>query len=444
VSPAQAETLPPGGVDALPKDRCRELMVDARERSLALVEPVSEEDLDRIHHPLMSPLAWDLGHIAAFEDLWLCQRVGGMDALRPELAAVYDAAETPRAGRGGAPYLRAEEVRGYMASVRERALEVLERSDLSEEGTELTRGGLVWDMLVQHEHQHNETMLQTLALAPPGTYRPERRPPAPGPGEPPEDGMVELEGASFPLGAGAAGFVYDNERPQHEVRLDAYLIDRFPVSNGAYREFVEEGGYGRRELWSSRGWEWREAAGAKRPLYWTAEGMERSFDRVEAIRPELPVMHVCWYEAEAYARFAGKRLPTEAEWERAAAWEPASARKRRFPWGDAPADPTRANLDQTAFGPDPVAAHPEGASSEGMLGLIGDAWEWTASDFAPYPGFRAFPYRGYSEPFFGSTYKVLRGGSWASRPHGVRATLRNWDFPVRRQIHAGFRCAMDA
>jgi iron(II)-dependent oxidoreductase len=397
--PHDSQTLPPGGAESLEIQSYADALAEARARTLALVEPVSEEDLDRVHDELMSPLVWDLGHIAAFEDLWLCQRAGGLEPMEPELAIVYDASEIPRADRGDIPYLRRDEAIAYMGAVRERALGVLER-----EG-----GGPLFDMLVQHEHQHNETMLQTLQLAAPGTYAPDRSAPSGSAA----DGSLAVDAGPFELGFPGDGFAYDNERPPHEVELPAFEIDAAPVTNRAYREFVEDGGYARRSLWSDAGWDWRTRAGVTRPLYWTADGHERRFDRTEALGPVLPVMHVSWFEADAFARWRGARLPTEAEWEKAAKLH----------------DARPGHLDQLDFGPG--AAGP----------FVGDCWEWTASWFDGYPGFEAFPYREYSEVFFGTEYRVLRGASWATRPSVARATFRNWDFPERRQIFAGFRCA---
>jgi iron(II)-dependent oxidoreductase len=387
----ETQTLPRGGADPLAK-RFRRELAEARERTLSLVAPVAEADLDRVHSPLMSPLVWDLGHIAAFEDLWLCQRAAGLEPLRPELMAVYDATETPRAGRGDIPYLRRDDAVEYMHQVRERALAVLHAADLSPGSDGLNAGGFVWEMLIQHEHQHNETMLQTLALADQGVYAPVPRPLSLVQGSE-ESEWLEVPGGTFVMGDDGAGFAYDNERPQHAVDLPEFRIMASPVSNGEYARFVAE-------------------TGAERPLYWTADGRERRFDRVEPIDPALPVMHVSWFEADAYARWAGLRLPSEAEWEQAAAL----------------AEPLRGNLDQLDFGP--------GASGA----FVGDCWEWTASDFTGYPGFSAFPYPQYSEIFFGSDYKVLRGASWATRPSVARTTFRNWDHPQRRQIFAGFRC----
>jgi gamma-glutamyl hercynylcysteine S-oxide synthase len=433
----RTETLPPGGAESLPKEQFGELLEDAREHTLGLVDPVCDEDLDRVHDLLMSPLAWDLGHIGAFEDLWVC-RAAGLDPLRPELMEVYDAAETPRAGRGDLPYLPCDEAREYMQAVRDRALSVLEGVDLSDPADPLNRDGFVWEMLVQHEHQHNETMLQTLALAEPGVFAPARRELPRRVGDGPK--TVHVEEGPFTMGDSGNAFAYDNERPDHDVTLEAFEIDRLPVTNADYSAFVEDGGYYRPELWTADGWRWREEEGAERPLYWTDDGRARSFERIEPLDPALPVMHVCWFEADAFSRWRGARLPTEAEWEKAASWNGSAS---RYPWGEEPPGERRANLDQLAFGPAPAGAYPEGASPSGALGMLGDQWEWTASEFRPYPGFRAFPYREYSEIFFGPTYKVLRGGSWATRSRVVRCSFRNWDYPERRQIFSGFRCARD-
>jgi iron(II)-dependent oxidoreductase len=314
---------------------------------------------------------------------------------------------------------------------------VLEHADLGGGGAAL------WEMTLQHEHQHDETMLQCIQLADRPLYSLSPAPFVPaarlaGPA------MARVEAGPFVMGAAAAGFAYDNERPRHEVDVPAFEIDRLPVSNGDFLEFTRDGGYRRRELWTDEGWAWRREAAAERPLFWTADGREQRFDRRDPIEPSLPVMHVSWFEADAFARWAGRRLPTEAEWEKAAAWGPGFDTPRRYPWGDAPPSAEHANLDQLAFGPLPAGALPAGASAYGVTGLVGDAWEWTSTNFSGYPGFRAHPYREYSEVFFRGGFKVLRGGSWATRPSVARNTFRNWDFPQRRQIFAGFRCARDA
>jgi iron(II)-dependent oxidoreductase len=436
-------TVPLGGAEPLLGEWIRILLADARERTLWLVESLSIEDLERVHDPLMSPLVWDLGHIAAFEDLWVSGRGTGMKPLRPDLMEVYDATETPRANRGDLPYLRYAEALDLMERVRDRALRVLDEMDLSPGLGDLHAGGYLWELLVQHEHQHTETMLQCLQLAAPGTYSPPRRALPAAPVNPP-GGTARVEAGPFEMGDPGRWFAYDNERPRHEVKLHAFEIDRLPVTNGDFAEFVADGGYARADLWAERGWAWRLRDEVERPRYWSADGSERRFDRIADIDPRRPVMHVSWYEADAFARWAGKRLPTEAEWEKAAAWGPFASGPHRQPWGDDPPSHETANLDQTAFGPAPAGAYPEGASAYGVLGMVGDAWEWTASDFSAYPGFRAYPYKEYSELFFGAEYKVLRGGSWATRTRVIRNTMRNWDFPERRQIFTGFRCARDA
>src|SRR4051794_28175026 len=296
--------LPLGGVGSLDKRAVRALLGETRERTLALVSSISEDDMNRVHDPLMSPLVWDLGHIAAFEDLWLGMHVGRLPALRPELLSVYDATETPRAERGDIPYLRLDEAYTYLDAVRRRALRVLD---------DVALDAVVWDMVIRHEQQHNETMLQTLKLAPPGVFAPPARPL---PHRPPfyaAGRKARVDAGPFELGAPPQGFAYDNERPRHVVDLPAFEIDVTPVTNGAYRTFVDAGGYQRPEWWSDEGWEWRASESVDRPLYWTGDGRERWFDRYEPLDPAAPVMHVSWYEADAFARSRGERLPTEAE-----------------------------------------------------------------------------------------------------------------------------------
>lgn len=442
--------LPLGGVESLAKDRLASLLEEARERTLALVEPLCEEQIDRQYSPIVSPLAWDLGHIAAFADLWLA-RAGAGKPLRPDLFEVYDATETPRSRRGDLPFLRCEEALAYGREELARALELLDEVDVSGEGDPLNANAFVWHMLIEHEHQHNETMLQAMQLADGDVSAPAGLAFS---GAPAHSRARSLNGAAAAtvlieagpalIGAPATGFAYDNERPRHSVEVEAFEIDRAPVTNGAYLAWIEEGGYRRREWWSEEGWAWREREGIERPLYWTVDGRARRFERTEPLDPELPVTHVSRHEAEAFARAHGKRLPTEIEWEKAATWDPAVGCKRRFPWGDARPDAARANLDAATDGPDPASARPDGASAYGVMGMTGDVWEWTASEFRGYPGFRAFPYREYSELFFDTGLGVLRGGSWATRPTIARPSFRNWDFPERRQLFVGFRGARSA
>jgi gamma-glutamyl hercynylcysteine S-oxide synthase len=414
----------------------------ARRRTLALLAPLSDEDLVKQHSPLMSPLAWDLAHTGHFEELWLLRTIAGERASDGRLDRVYDAFESPRAERPDLDLLSPGEARTYIDDVRARVLEVLEDVDFDGDDP-LLRNAFVYGMIVQHEYQHQETILATLQLRD-GAY-PISDDPDPPP-EPPAQEQVLVEGGPFLMGTDDEPWAYDNERRAHELELPAFWIDTTPVTNAAYSEFVEAGGYEDRRHWSDVGWAWRMETRTAHPQFWQrgAAGWTRiRFGHQEPLPPAEPVQHVCWFEADAYARWADRRLPSEAEWEKAATWDPDEG-KRRYPWGDEDADPAHANLGQRRFRPAAVGSFAAGMSPWGCHQMLGDVWEWTGSDFLPYPGFEAFPYREYSEVFFGSEYKVLRGGSWATHPLVARATFRNWDYPIRRQIFAGFRCARDA
>jgi gamma-glutamyl hercynylcysteine S-oxide synthase len=419
---------------------------EVRARTLFLIEGLSDEALNQVHDPLMSPIAWDLGHIATFEDLWLAQNAFGSAPLRADLGQVYDPFTAPRSERGALPYLRGAGVLGHLEAVRARTLALLEDADLSGSGGELLTDGFVYEMVLRHEQQHTETILQTLQIMIGEPYEPPVRRPLPAAERAAAD-MALVPGGPFEMGAPSRGFAYDNERPRHAQDLPPFLIDRVPVTNGQMTDFIADGGYRRPELWTADGWEWREREAVELPRYWSCDDgvhIVRSFGEEAPVDPALPVCHVSWFEADAYARWAGKRLPTEAEWEKAAAWDPESGQSRPHPWGGQPASERVANLGQLAFGPAPSGAYRCGESPCGMRQAAGDVWEWTSSPFEGYTGFRAFPYREYSEEFFGGPYRVLRGGSWATQPEAVSNTFRNWDYPQRRQIFAGFRCAADA
>jgi len=418
---------------------------EARQRTRDLIAPLSDDDLRRQHDALMSPILWDLGHIAHFEELWLTHNVAGPIRFA-EMPGMYNPFEHPRRVRGELVYPTRDECLALMQEIRDRVVAALTGLIL-DPANPLLRDGYVVEMVLQHEYQHNETILQTLQLKSGGAYRPlHRRATPPATRAVPRGAMVRFPGGEVTIGSDDGIEAYDNERPRHPVRLAPFLIDVAPVRNGEFIAFMEDGGYTRRELWSEAGWSWLQESGVLAPKYWRfAEGswLSRSMDRDGPVDPEHPVCHVCFHEAEAYARWAGKRLPTEQEWEAAATWDPGARVARRFPWGDAECSAAMANVDQLVFGTAPVGAYESNTSPIGCVGMIGDVWEWTASDFGGYPGFRAFPYPEYSEVFFGNEYKVLRGGSWATRPAVARATFRNWDYPIRRQIFAGFRCARD-
>jgi iron(II)-dependent oxidoreductase len=404
---ARTATAPAHTATPSPKEAIATLESTRRE-TLTLVARLSDEDIERVHSPIMSPLAWDLGHIAAYEDLWLAHRQWGMPLLRPELADRYDAFETPRAIRGEVSTLGAGDARAYMEAVRGRTADAIARHGVGD--------GVRYELVVRHELQHSETMRQTLALAGLPVSGRGSEPEQPrdllpaGDGEVGRDGTgqdrtgrdrtgrdgtgegdgqwLEIPAGPFAMGAGEEGFAYDNERPRHTVEVPAFGIARRPVGHAAWMRFAQDGGYERREFWSPEGWAWRTEQDAT------------YHPEIAGGDPHTPACHVSWFEADAFARANGARLPTEAEWEKAA--------------------------------------------SAGALAAVGIVWEWTQTHFGGYPGFVAFPYREYSEVFFGKTYRVLRGGSWATHPRVASTTFRNWDLPQRRQIFAGLRLATDA
>ncbi len=432
---------PDAGTEAL-RSHVATLLARARDRSVALTDAVDDDDLVRQHSKLMSPLVWDLAHIGNQEELWLVRDVGGRAPVRCDIDEMYDAFQHPRADRPALPLLDPAEARAYVGEVRDKVLDVLDRSPL--EGRRLVHDGFAFGMIVQHEQQHDETMLATHQLrrgspvlhAPPPP--PGRRLPAP---------EVLIPAGPFAMGTDVDPWALDNERPAHEVYVDAFVIDTAPVTNAAYAEFLAAGGYDDERWWSAEGWAYRVKADLTAPRFWVRDGdrwLRDRFGVVEPIPPDEPVVHVCFHEAWAYASWAGKRLPTEPEWEKAARFDPATGRSRRFPWGDEDPGPEHANLGQRHLSPAPVGAYPAGASPSGVHQLVGDVWEWLDSDFHGYPGFQAFPYREYSEVFFGGDYKMLRGGSFGTDAAACRTTFRNWDHPIRRQIFAGFRCARDA
>jgi iron(II)-dependent oxidoreductase len=436
-------------------------MDDVRRRTLELIAVLDSATLRRQHVPILSPMVWDVGHIGNFEEQWIGQRLAGLPPVADGYQKMFDPVANPRPTRAGLPLPTGEELAGYLARVREQTLRVLD-SDADGGDPRLLAGGFVYGMVVEHEEQHQETLLQAMQVLADPPYAPTLRRALPSPrdlGRTVTRDMVRVDAGPFRMGWQRGGFAYDNELPPHEVDVAAFEIDRFPMTHGDYLAFVQDGGYRRRELWQPAGWAFRGQEAMEAPRHWQPARsvgrigapfgeawLARFMDRIAPVEEvaDLPIVHVCYWEADAYARWAGKRLPTEAEWEKAALWDPATNRARPWPWGEEPPDTTRANLDQLGFAPAPIGAYPSGASAYGVEQLVGDCWEWTSSDFGGYPGFEAYPYDDYSKTWFGTDYKVLRGASWATRPAVARGTFRNWDYPIRRQIFAGFRTARDA
>lgn len=414
---------------------------------MLLVASLPDDDLRRQHDPLMSPIVWDLGHIGHFEEVWLVENVESGGSGSEGLRGIYNPFENPRAVRDQLPLPSLSQCWDYLSGVRRVVLDGVVQLDLNSNAP-LLKDGFVFRMVLQHEYQHTETILQTLQLMQNSPYRPPRQlvaPPASG-DAPPADAMVWFPGGQVEHGTNDRSTAYDNERPKHAVDVAPFWIDVHPTTNAAYLSFVNEGGYGQPEHWSSPGWAWKESEALQAPKYWSRseEGWsERFMDKIIKLDPTRPVCHVGYWEAEAFAHWAGKRLPSELEWEVAASWDPEGGKKRIYPWGDATPTALHANLDTVLFETAPIGSYPAGVSALGCWGMLGDVWEWTSTDFSGYPGYETFPYPEYSEVFFGDEYKVLRGGSWASRVGAVRNTFRNWDYPIRRQIFSGIRCVRD-
>jgi len=425
---------------------------DARERTITLVADLTDEQLMGPRLAIINPFRWEIGHVAWFQEKWVLRGVGGERPIRADGDSLYDSAAIPHDVRWDLPLPSREETLAYMRAVRDRVLERIERGLRSEEERYFIR------LSVFHEDMHTEAFTytrQTLNYPPPvfpADVRPGssiRQVEAAG-ASGPLPGDVEIPGGRFLLGAmpGSEAFVFDNEKWAHEIEVRPFTIARAAVTQEEFAAFVEDRGYHRREMWSEDGWRWREADMAEHPLYWKREGsgrwLRRDFNRRVLLEPHRPVLHVNWHEAEAYCRWARRRLPTEAEWEVAAAAEPAAGgtglaqTKRRFPWGaDAPT-PERANLGWRAMGTVDVGALGTGDTAFGCRQMIGNVWEWTSTDFGPYPGFVADPYKEYSQPWFGN-HKVLRGGAWTTQPRLLRNTWRNFYMPHRRDVWAGFR-----
>lgn len=415
---------------------------DARARTLALASALTPDTLLGPRLAIVNPPLWELGHVAWFQEKWALRHAAGRPPLRADGDALYDSAAIPHDARWDLPLPSLADTLAYLDAVERAVLGTLEAAREPER--------YFVRLSVFHEDMHAEAMSftrQTLGLAAPPVPAAGRAAPAGG-GDLPGDAHVP--GATFLLGAGRQeSFVFDNEKWAHPVELAPFAIARAPVTQAQLAAFVDDGGYLRRELWSDAGWTWRASAGADRPVYWERRGgawLRRDFDRWVPLEPNRPAVNVSWFEAEAYCRWAKRRLPSEAEWEVAAAGEPGpdgrlGGSKRRFPWGDASPEPDRAHVGASALHAVDVGALPASDSAFGCRQLVGNVWEWTASDFGPYPGFVPDPYREYSEPWFGS-HKVLRGGSFATPARLLRNTWRNFYTPDRRDPWAGFRtCA---
>jgi len=416
---------------------------DARRRTMEVVEDLSDEQLHGPQLRIVNPLLWEIGHVTWFQEKWALRHAGGEAPMRADSDSLYDSAAIPHDTRWNLRLPSRDDTLAYMRAVRNRVLERIERGNLTESDRYFIT------LAVFHEDMHTEAFTYTRQTH--GWSAPVFSGLEPGSSceGGPLGGDVEIPGGRFRLGAlHEEPFVFDNEKWAHAVAVEPFAIARAAVTQAQFLEFVEQKGYNRREFWSEAGWGWRESVSAGHPVYWKREAagrwLRRNFDQWVPLEAHRPVLHVNWWEAEAFCNWAARRLPTELEWEVAAAGESSDSSKelagakRRFPWGDHSPRAEHANLGWRAMGTADVGAMAAGDSAFGCRQMIGNVWEWTADDFAPYPGFEVDPYREYSEPWFG-THKVLRGGAWPTQPRLLRNTWRNFYTPDRRDVWAGFR-----
>ncbi|HEV2668106.1 MAG TPA: selenoneine synthase SenA [Blastocatellia bacterium] len=441
---------------------------EARARLLDLVADLDDEQMIGPRLAVVNPLRWEVAHVAFFQEFWLLRHLRGFDAIRPapnlDPDRLYDSARVAHDTRWDLPLPSKRETIAYMRRILDRVIEETTKGDGGLRDAEGYDEAYFLELALLHEDMHSEAITytrQTLAVRSPTFRRNGSAPDIPAEAGTTNAtnatsarlGDAQIPGGGFMLGSvDDSGFVFDNEQRAHEVVVEPFSISRTAVTQSEFAEFVNDAGYSRRELWGDEGWGWRTGAGAAHPVYWRSAGKDewerRVFDQWVSLEPDLPVIHVNWYEAEAYCRWAKRRLLTEAEWEMAASCEPAAdgrgvaLRKRKYPWGDELPTPERANLDWREGRCVPVNALPATDSAFGVRQMIGNVWEWTATDFGPYTGFAAGPYKEYSAPWFGD-HKVLRGGCWATRSRLIRNTCRNFYKPDRRDVWAGFRtCAL--
>ncbi|MGH9966526.1 MAG: selenoneine synthase SenA [Pyrinomonadaceae bacterium] len=445
------------GESRIVNPQLHEALKETRGCTLELVEDLNETQLIGPRLRIVNPLRWEIGHVAWFQEFWVLRHLGCRPAILQHADELYDSALVAHDTRWGLPLPDRGKTLAYMERVLDLVIEQASYGDHT-----LTDAGgydqeYFLNLVLLHEQMHDEAITytrQTLSYPAPAftssnnvRFAEQDTPLTQINSDLTRD--AEIPGGKFTLGsAPEQGFVFDNEQLAHEVEIAPFVISKTAVTNGEFKSFVEDGGYGRSELWTAEGWQWRTAERAESPVYWRREGsaswLRRNFDEWVALDERLPVIHVNWHEANAYCRWANRRLPTEAEWEMAASAEQSAnglglaKHRRRFPWGNDSPTLERANLDWSALGCLPVNALPGGDSAFGCRQMIGNVWEWTESDFQPYPGFVAGPYKEYSAPWFGN-HKVLRGGCWVTRSRLIHNSYRNFYTPDRRDVWAGFR-----
>jgi len=421
------------------KKQLTKALTDARAKTLWLLGQVPDDFLRRRVHSFYSPIGWHFGHVGRTEEYWVVSEALKQPVLDPDLTFLFaDLPDNPKDNRVNIPN-RSGTIE-YLDRTRQRVIAALEACDLSKDDRYLG-DGYAWEFALQHECQHQETITEMLQLihkqidpTPVEAHRwnSEHKPE-----------MLEILGGTFCMGS-ANRHDYDNEADPHHVEIDRFRLAKHPVTAYEWTLFMEDGGYSRAELWTKEGWDWRESENAVAPEYWIRQERGWAFFSPlgpRPIHPDEPASCLSWFEADAYARWAGKRLPTEAEWEYSASVDPSTGLSRRHPWGAQTATAQHACYGLNDWGPSIVGSYPLGASAFGIHDMAGSIWEWTSSKFLPYPGFRAFPYDGYSKDHMKGAHHVCRGGSWATAAPILRSSFRNWYVPTYRQGFLGLRLA---
>ncbi len=419
-------------------------LISCRQETLSLVADICSDTLTTQSHPDFSPIGWHIGHIAYTESLWILEKLAGQSCSSSEHIRLFSADGLPKKERQNLPELKI--LLKYIKQIRSVVLTYLNQIN----SADLSVQAPLWYWLLQHESQHAETISIVLALHQLQKHQPQSttdflqpipiKSPVPSTkcllSEPLAD-MVQVSAGDFTQGSNSPTAL-DNEQPAHSVSLPSYWIDRRPVNCGQYRQFIEAGGYEQKQWWTQAGWQWQQSQGIHQPLYW--HNFQGASEETEALIENHPVCGVSWYEAAAYARFVGKRLPTEAEWAKAASWDVTAQRSRPYPWGESL--DIQCNYGRRVGGTTHVDQFEQYKSPYGCEDMLGNVWEWTDTWFAPYPDFNPFPYAGYSQTYFDQAHRVLRGGSWATPRWVLRNSFRNWYHPHRREVFAGFRCAL--
>ena len=417
-------------------------LVDARRTELELLDGLTEPEMIGTRAHFIEPPIWEMGHVGWFQEYWITRHLDGQPTLLPGSDGIYDSFNVNYTRRWEHQFPSRARTLAYITEVLRRTTGRLESREPSAVEAYFYR------LAALHEDMHAENLTlirQTLHYPLPSLSRhePAAASPAVDPAYSPRD--IAVPGGTFLLGAcPEEPFVFDNEKWAHPVEVKPFRIASTAVTNAEFQRFVNDDGYRRRDLWSRRGWDWRRREEAEHPMFWVCGGDGRwyghRFSVITPLEPWHPVVHVNWYEAEAYCRWAGRRLPSEAEWETASTFDPATGQKRRFPWGNEAPTPARASLDYRSGGTIDVRALAAGDSPLGCRQMIGNVWEWVADTFQSYPGYVCDPYKEYSRPYFGEK-KVLRGGCWTTRSRLIRSTWRNFYKRQRRNIFAGFRTA---